>query len=301
MKNSFYRYLTLLFLTLAYSALFAQETEKDRNAIIATVDSFFAAMHSGDSAAMSQIMSPSLILSTVSDGKTTSTPYGTFLIAIAMKPRTNSWFEKLFTYEIKTDADLGTAWTEYSFFVDGKLSHCGVNHFVLTRDKNSNWKIQMIIDSRRTSSCLLITDDRNEIEKLAIEKLLNNWHKAAASADESVFFDSSMTADAIYLGTDITERWLRDELKSWSKSAFDRDVAWDFSPTRRTVYFNDNDPLIAWFEEDLDTWMGACRGSGVLMKIEGQWKIKHYNLAVAVPNDVVEKYLKIINVNKKRG
>jgi len=50
----------------------------------------------------------------------------------------------------------------------------------------------------------------------------------------------------------------------------------------------------AWFEETLDTWMGDCRGSGVLIYQSSIWKIKHYNLAIAVPNDVVKDYIKLL-------
>ncbi len=34
--------------------------------------------------------------------------------------------------------------------------------------------------------------------------------------------------------------------------------------------------------------MGTCRGSGVLEKKENSWKIKHYVLSVAIPNDDVQ-------------
>jgi hypothetical protein len=36
----------------------------------------------------------------------------------------------------------------------------------------------------------------------------------------------------------------------------------------------------AWFDELLNTQMKICRGSGVLVKIDGKWKIKHYVLSM---------------------
>ena len=289
---------TLLVILLSFSLkVFAQDDAKTRQQIKTVIDNFFDAMHKGDSAAMSKTLHPTAQIKTAGE-KVQSTPAATFLMAIAMKPRPNVWLEKLYSYEIKWDVNLAWVSTEYSFFLDGKLSHCGYNHFVLAKE-NNEWKIQFLIDSRRTDNCL--TDsERKEIDKIAIDSLLNRWHKAAATADEAVFFDSSMTADAIYLGTDISERWLRDELKSWAKSAFEKEVAWAFSPTRREIYLNENDPQIAWFEEDLNTWMGPCRGSGVLMKTNGKWKLKHYNLAVAVPNDAIDKYMDIIGLKRKK-
>jgi ketosteroid isomerase-like protein len=130
-----------------------------------------------------------------------------------------------------------------------------------------------------------------------INALLDAWHRAAATADETVFFDS-MADDAVYLGTDPSERWTKEQFMAWSKKHFDKESAWAFEPRDRTVYLS-TDGRFAWFEELLDTWMGVCRGSGVLVreagddKETGGWKIKHYNLAVTVPNDLIEAYISI--------
>ena len=47
----------------------------------------------------------------------------------------------------------------------------------------------------------------------------------------------------------------------------------------------DEDYPIAWFDEVLDTWMGLCRGSGVLKFKDGKWYLEHYVLSLTVPND----------------
>ena len=39
--------------------------------------------------------------------------------------------------------------------------------------------------------------------------------------------------------------------------------------------------------------MKICRGSGVLEKIKGKWKIKQYVLSMTVPNDVSGEVIKI--------
>lgn len=124
-----------------------------------------------------------------------------------------------------------------------------------------------------------------------INQLLDNWHQAAAVADENVFF-GSMTEDARYIGTDETENWKRDELKEWSKEFFDRDSAWDFKKKTRNIYVH-SDGKLGWFDETLDTWMGVCRGSGVLILTENGWKIQHYVLSVAIPNDKIDSYLEL--------
>lgn len=125
-----------------------------------------------------------------------------------------------------------------------------------------------------------------------IQKFLDHWHHAAAVADEETFF-GSMTQDARYLGTDATENWERDELKEWSKKFFERESAWDFKRIERHIYLSE-DQKLAWFDETLDTWMGICQGSGVVVLTHDGWKIKHYVLSVTLPNEKTQEFLEII-------
>jgi hypothetical protein len=39
--------------------------------------------------------------------------------------------------------------------------------------------------------------------------------------------------------------------------------------------------------------MKICRGSGVLVKENGNWKIKHYVLSMTIPNDVSKQVIQI--------
>lgn len=124
-----------------------------------------------------------------------------------------------------------------------------------------------------------------------INKLLDDWHYAASVADENIFF-GSMTENAHYIGTDENEDWTRNEMKEWSKEFFDRDSAWDFKKKERHIYLY-LDGKLAWFDETLDTWMGVCRGSGIIILTNEGWKIQHYVLSVAIPNDKIDAYLKL--------
>jgi len=130
-----------------------------------------------------------------------------------------------------------------------------------------------------------------------LHAFLDAWHHAAAVADEDAFF-GSMSPTAIYLGTDPDERWTRDYMAFWAKPHFNKESAWAFTPHDRNISL-DGAKTIAWFDERLDTWMGECRGSGVLRRYPDGWKIEQYNLAVTVPNDKIDKFLKKI-VGKKR-
>lgn len=124
-----------------------------------------------------------------------------------------------------------------------------------------------------------------------INTVLDNWHHAASIADEDTFF-GSMTANAHYLGTDAKEDWTRDEMKDWAKPYFEKDVAWDFKKIDRHLYYH-TDGKLAWFDETLNTWMGVCRGSGVVILTDEGWKIEHYVLSVTIPNEKLDSYLEL--------
>lgn len=127
--------------------------------------------------------------------------------------------------------------------------------------------------------------------KKEIGKLLDSWHMAAAEANFEAYF-SKMTSDAVFIGTDATENWQNKEFKQFSKPYFEKGKAWSFKAVERNIYINDDEKL-AWFDELLDTQMKLCRGSGVLKYVDGQWKIVHYVLSIAVPNANVDELVKI--------
>lgn len=128
-------------------------------------------------------------------------------------------------------------------------------------------------------------------DKQKINEVLDNWHLAAANADFDAYF-GLMTKDAVFLGTDAMENWQNEAFRSFSKPYFDRGKAWSFTSVQRNIYMNEG-KTFAWFDELLDTQMKICRGSGVLQKINGQWKIAHYVLSIAVPNENVDELIQI--------
>lgn len=132
---------------------------------------------------------------------------------------------------------------------------------------------------------------QNTKDKEAITTVLNAWHKAAADAKMEDYF-GYMTPDAIYIGTDATENWTLAEFRAFAKPYFDRGKAWNFTALQRNIYLS-KDQKMAWFDELLDTQMKICRGSGVLQKINGQWKIVHYVLSMTVPNENSDAVVKI--------
>ena len=122
----------------------------------------------------------------------------------------------------------------------------------------------------------------------AVGALLDDWHAAAAAADEARYF-GHFAPDAVFLGTDATERWTVEEFRRYAHPYFAKGKAWSFKAAERHVSFSP-DRSLAWFDELLDTPnLGPARGSGILLRVGGAWKIAHYDLSVPIPNALMKE------------
>ena len=101
-----------------------------------------------------------------------------------------------------------------------------------------------------------------------------------------------MSNDAVFIGTDATENWNKEEFKEYAKPHFDKGKAWNFKPLDRHIYFS-TDKKTAWFDELLDTQMKICRGSGVLVKVKNEWKIAHYVLSMTIQNELSNEVVRL--------
>lgn len=118
------------------------------------------------------------------------------------------------------------------------------------------------------------------------DEVLDALHARASAADFEGYF-ALYTDDAVFLGTDASERWLIDEFMAYTKSRFATGTGWTYTPVERFV-IGEGD--VRWFDELLEgEVLGPCRGTGVLRRgADGQWRIAHYSLTVLVPNEIVE-------------
>jgi len=152
---------------------------------------------------------------------------------------------------------------------------------------------------KKMMSCLLLiatiscqsNKTNPEIEKQNINTILDNWHLAAANADFNNYF-KSMSDKSIFIGTDATENWNKEDFMVWSKPYFDKGKAWSFTSLERHIYF-DQSGNTAWFDELLNTQMKICRGSGVMVKDGDDWKISQYVLSMTIPNDLSDTIVSI--------
>ena len=125
------------------------------------------------------------------------------------------------------------------------------------------------------------------VQKKNVSKVLDDLNAFAAAADYKNYFDL-YAEESTFIGTDATEVWNKKEFMVWSKPFFDKGKAWNFTSLKRNITFS-KDGTYAWFDEIIDTQMKICRGSGVLEKIGGKWKIRQYVLSTTVPNDVIDE------------
>jgi len=141
------KYFLLLMVCFSTTSIQAQEKEVQQ-----TIETFFNAFHQRDSIQLKSVCSENLVLHSISESgngtKFSVEKASTFYTSIATIPLTMKFEEKILSYNIQMDGGMAHAWTPYEFYVNGKLSHSGVNSFQLFND-NGVWKVVYILDTRR--------------------------------------------------------------------------------------------------------------------------------------------------------
>lgn len=126
-----------------------------------------------------------------------------------------------------------------------------------------------------------------------IDLVLNNFHQAAADAQAKPYFNL-LSHDAIFLGTDATERWSKEEFKAFVVPYFSQGKGWLYTPVERNISVI-KQGQVAFFDEILfSKSYGTCRGSGLLVKTDQGWKISQYNLSIPMPNGLAKALVKQI-------
>lgn len=139
-----------------------------------------------------------------------------------------------------------------------------------------------------------------QAKEQAIAKSLDQFHHAAAQANAQMYLDL-LTDDAIFLGTDATERWTKKQFTDFVLPHFNQGNGWLYLVKERNISLVEN-TNVAFFDEILENHKyGTCRGSGVLIKTEQGWQISQYNLSFLVPNDVAKKVVKQIKDYEKKN
>lgn len=138
-----------------YVAIGSAQTEEER--VKKTIISFFDAFHAQDSVQLKTMMATDMVLQTIGKNKegkavVISEDYHKFLASIVSIPESTKFEERLTSFEIKVDGPMSNAWIGYQFYINGQLSHCGVNSFQLFKD-DGKWKVIYLVDTRRKGPC----------------------------------------------------------------------------------------------------------------------------------------------------
>ena len=141
--------LILLFLFIPLVS-YGQDIQKEK--LKTVVKTFFEGFHNKDSLLIASVIDRSFDLNSTSfkedNGVLRNINRDNFIRTVITRPNSPVWEEKLLSFNIKIDGPLANVWVDYEFWLDDKLSHCGVNSIHLLK-KKSGWKIFNITDSRR--------------------------------------------------------------------------------------------------------------------------------------------------------
>lgn len=126
-----------------------------------------------------------------------------------------------------------------------------------------------------------------------VNMVLSSWHMAADNGLYEFYFDQ-MTDDAVFLGTDASERWTKTEFMRYAREPFSDGNGWTYEQVEYHVAFNDQRDT-AWVDEILENEKyGTMRGTAVLVLDGENWKIAHYSLTFLVPNEKAGEVVELI-------
>ncbi|MEY2630160.1 MAG: hypothetical protein RLZZ469_1057 [Bacteroidota bacterium] len=132
--------------------LFGISGQAQKAEVQQTIQTFFEGFHARDTLKIKSTCSDKLILQSISESakgnKFSEESPKEFYVSMATIPAEMQFEERILDYNIQIDGTMAHAWTPYEFYINGKLSHKGVNAFTLFKTAEG-WKIVHLIDTRR--------------------------------------------------------------------------------------------------------------------------------------------------------
>ncbi len=114
-------------------------------------------------------------------------------------------------------------------------------------------------------------------------RLLHDLHHAATVADAERFF-ASFDPEAMIFGS--TARLTLARFRALREPYFARGQGLPSTPIEHQVYLSTSGDL-AWFEELVEVFQhDRLRGTGVLRRVDGAWKLVHYSVMILVPRQL---------------
>src|SRR5215471_1329500 len=144
----------VLCLLVSLSAVRAQPSEKD--AVLATVNKLFDGMRARDRALLLSAFDESARLVRVRDQNglpaVTSLSMDRFADSVVAAKAGDVWDERLRDPEVRIDGTLAQVWGFYTFRLNGNITSCGTDAFMLLK-VGATWKITQVADTQRRDNC----------------------------------------------------------------------------------------------------------------------------------------------------
>lgn len=137
-----------------------------------------------------------------------------------------------------------------------------------------------------------------------VSRVLDALHASAAKASAEDYFEL-FTPEAVFIGTDVSERWTLAQFRAYAEPIFSRGRGWTYTlrpGTRHVVLSADGET--AWFDEVLDSSSyGTSRGTGVMVSDPETtvWRIAQYHLTFPIPNALAPEFTRRIREHEGRA
>ena len=143
----------VLLLTLAIAAP-TGATAQDASAARAAVEQLFEGMRTADSDLVRTVLAADARFALLDEreGPRTVRAQSVDGWVRAIGTSGGRWDEQIYDLDVKVDGMMASIWAPYTFYVDGEISHCGINSIELLFDVDG-WKITQISDTRRRDDC----------------------------------------------------------------------------------------------------------------------------------------------------
>lgn len=148
----------LLVLGLMITAIGVRAQNSDEKAVKEVIERIFKAMERGDSAMLHSAFHPTATGATIVRDKSGNPvlrreeSMDAFYKMVGT-PHKEVFYEEIWNVKVDIDGDFAQAWCDYAFYVDKNFSHCGADAFQLIKNKNGEWKIFHLADTRRREGC----------------------------------------------------------------------------------------------------------------------------------------------------
>ncbi|HEX8555180.1 MAG TPA: nuclear transport factor 2 family protein [Sphingomonas sp.] len=137
------------------AAAAAHAAHADEAAVLKVIDAMFTALATKNAAGIKATTWPEgratgTFVTDAGVHRASTSDWATFAERIAAIP--GSPAERNIDPHVHVDGDIAMVWTPYVFELDGKVAHCGTNHFDLIR-RDGEWRVLNVTWTQRKTGC----------------------------------------------------------------------------------------------------------------------------------------------------